>query len=51
MLKFFITKQHGVTAIEYALIVGLIAIVIVASVTVIGHNLAPKYSSVAIHVT
>ncbi len=43
----FITSEAGVTAIEYALIAMLIALVIVAGVTLIGTNLVPVFNKVA----
>jgi pilus assembly protein Flp/PilA len=35
----FLQSEHGVTAIEYALLGGLIAVVIVAAVTTVGSQL------------
>jgi pilus assembly protein Flp/PilA len=42
-----VTSESGVTAIEYGLIAALIAVVIVAGVTLIGTNLSTVFSSVA----
>ena len=35
----FLQSEHGVTAIEYALLSGLIAVVIVAAITTVGTQL------------
>jgi pilus assembly protein Flp/PilA len=40
-------NEEGVTAIEYALIAGLIAVVIVAAVTAVGGSLSPIFNAVA----
>lgn len=40
-------KDDGVTAVEYALIVGLIAIVIIAAVTLLGENISNAFSRAA----
>ena len=42
----FLKNEEGVTAIEYALIAALIAIVIVVAVTEVGQNLQGKYEDV-----
>jgi pilus assembly protein Flp/PilA len=47
MIKNFLKEDSGVTAIEYALIASLIAMVIVASVTLIGTSLSPTFNTVA----
>ncbi|MGH6992227.1 MAG: Flp family type IVb pilin [Caulobacteraceae bacterium] len=39
--------EKGATAIEYALIAALIAVVIIASVTLLGSNLAARYQVAA----
>lgn len=39
-------RQTGVTAIEYALIAALIAVAIVAALTLTGGNLEPMYTYV-----
>lgn len=44
--KRFIRDQRGATAIEYALIAGLIAIAIVTSVTMLGTRLSTKFTAV-----
>jgi pilus assembly protein Flp/PilA len=46
-LLHILKQETGTTAIEYALIASLIAMVIVASVTLVGTNLVPPFSTVA----
>ncbi len=46
-LKRFASDEGGVTAIEYGLIAALIAVVIIAAVTLIGTNLNLTFASVA----
>lgn len=49
MSKFFqrfASDQSGATAIEYGLIVALIAVVIIAAVTAVGTNLNTSFTSV-----
>ena len=41
------TDEEGATAVEYGLMVSLIAVVIIAAVTVIGTALATKFGFVA----
>ena len=41
------TDERGVTALEYSLIAGLIAVVIVTAVTTLGTNLASQFTSVS----
>ena len=43
-------EERGATAVEYALMVALIAVVIIAAVTVLGENASTKFSSVAVAV-
>ena len=45
-LKRFIRDEEGVTAIEYGLIAALIAVVIIAAVTLVGVNLDVVFDSV-----
>jgi pilus assembly protein Flp/PilA len=45
-LKRFIADETGATAIEYGLIVALIAVVIIASVTTLGSKLNKGFGSV-----
>jgi pilus assembly protein Flp/PilA len=46
-LKKFFRDGEGATAVEYGLMVALIAIVIIAAVTILGTNLSTKFESVA----
>jgi pilus assembly protein Flp/PilA len=43
----FVTDKSGVTAIEYSVIAGLIALVIIAAVTTVGTNLHGMFNFVA----
>ncbi len=43
----FMADQSGVAAIEYGLIAGLIAVVIIASVRLLGTNVSSKFSTIA----
>jgi pilus assembly protein Flp/PilA len=43
----FIADQSGVAAIEYGLIAGLIAVVIISAVTLLGTNVSSKFSTIA----
>lgn len=45
-----LAPEKGATATEYALLVGLIALVIVAGVTLFGTNLQTFFSSLAMRV-
>ena len=45
-LKGSVTEEHGATAVEYALMVALIAVVIIAAVTLIGNSASTKFSEV-----
>lgn len=42
----FAQEDRGATAVEYGLLVGLIAVVIVAAVTLLGTQLAGIFSSI-----
>jgi len=46
-IKNFGREEDGVTAIEYGLIAALIAVVIIASVTSVGNQLAVKFNQIA----
>ncbi len=46
-IKTFAREEDGVTAIEYGLIASLIAIVIIASVTLVGTNLVTVFTTIA----
>lgn len=39
--------EKGATAVEYGIMVALIAVVVIAAVTLIGGNLTPTFNSVA----
>lgn len=43
----FVRDEEGVTAIEYGLIAALIAVVIIASVTIVGTKLNAVFTSVS----
>jgi pilus assembly protein Flp/PilA len=47
----FIKDQSGATAIEYGLIAGLIAVVIIAAVTKVGTALSAKFGQVSANLT
>lgn len=47
MLKKFIQNESGATAIEYGLIAGLIAVVIITSVTAIGTRMTAKFTTIS----
>ncbi|MDR3408599.1 MAG: Flp family type IVb pilin [Methylovirgula sp.] len=54
MTKFalsFLKDESGATAIEYGLIAGLIAIVIIGALTTLGTNVMNKFNSVASNLT
>jgi pilus assembly protein Flp/PilA len=43
----FLANETGATAIEYGLIVSLIAVVIIGAVSTVGTNLKTKFNTVA----
>jgi pilus assembly protein Flp/PilA len=43
----FVSRDRGATAVEYGLMVALIAIVIIAAVTLLGNNLDGLFDKVA----
>jgi pilus assembly protein Flp/PilA len=47
MLKQFLNDESGATAIEYGLIAGLIAVVIITAVTSIGTSLNAKFTTIS----
>jgi pilus assembly protein Flp/PilA len=47
MISRFLNDQSGATAIEYGLIAGLIAVVIITSVTAIGTKLNSKFTTIS----
>jgi pilus assembly protein Flp/PilA len=46
-LKRFWTDESGATAVEYGLMVALIAVVIIAAVGLLGTNLSARFNQVA----
>jgi pilus assembly protein Flp/PilA len=42
-----LANKEGATAVEYGLMVALIAVVIIAAVTILGTNLSDKFQTVA----
>ena len=44
----FVRDEEGVTAIEYGLIAALIAVVIIASVTLVGSKLAAVFNNIQV---
>ena len=46
LMKFF-KEEDGATAPEYALMVGLIAVVIIAAVTLLGTNASSRFEQAA----
>jgi len=42
-----LNKERGATAVEYGLMVALIAVVIIAAVTLLGQNLSTTFDNVA----
>jgi pilus assembly protein Flp/PilA len=46
---FSVESESGVTAIEYALIAALIAVVIIAGVTAVGTNLKVVFTTISGH--
>ncbi|MHC5540096.1 Flp family type IVb pilin [Singulisphaera rosea] len=49
--KHIFTDEDGATMAEYALMIGLIAIVVIAGATLLGTNLNSKFDSVATSVS
>ena len=47
LISRFAKDDSGATAIEYGLIAGLIAVVIITAVTTIGTNLSASFTTVA----
>ncbi len=47
MIRKFLTDTNGATAIEYALIAGLIAVVVIPAITTVGNTLKASYVNVA----
>jgi pilus assembly protein Flp/PilA len=44
------TSDEGATAVEYGIMVALIAVVIIAAVTLLGTNLSSRFNQVATNV-
>ena len=44
----FMREEDGATAVEYGLMVALIAVVIIVAVTLLGTNLSAKFNQVAL---
>ena len=47
IIKRFFKDESGATAVEYGLLVALIAVVIITAVTTLGTNLSGKFNTVA----
>jgi len=47
ILARFIKNESGATAIEYGLIAGLIAVVIIGALTVVGNKVSAQFQAVA----
>ena len=47
-LKSFLTDEDGATAIEYGLIAALIAVVIIAAITVVGTELDTTFTAIQV---
>ena len=45
-LKALVDDERGVTALEYGLIAGLVAVVIVGSVTALGNKLSSTFTTI-----
>lgn len=45
-IKHFLSDEEGVTAIEYALIAALIAVVIIAAVTLVGKEVSDTFQDI-----
>ncbi len=46
-IKNYFKEDNGVTAIEYGLIAALIAVVIIAAITLVGTRLSAKFQYIA----
>ena len=46
MLRSFLRKEEGQGMVEYVLIIGLIALVVVAALTTVGTKLDSKYAEI-----
>ena len=46
-LRNFVKDESGASAVEYGLLVALIAVVIIGAVTVLGHSISGMFAGVA----
>lgn len=46
----FFKEEEGATAVEYGLMVALIAVVIIAAVGILGENVSTQFQNVADHI-
>ncbi|MBX9741260.1 MAG: Flp family type IVb pilin [Beijerinckiaceae bacterium] len=51
LVRRFLANESGATAIEYGLIAGLIAVVIIASVKLVGERIDAKFNIIANNLT
>ena len=51
LFRRFLANESGATAIEYGLIAGLIAVVIIGSVTLLGTRINAKFDVIANNLT
>lgn len=51
MIRKFIGDESGATAIEYGLIAALIAVVIIAALTVLGTRISAKFTTISTSVS
>jgi pilus assembly protein Flp/PilA len=51
LVKNFMVEEDGVTAIEYGLIAALIAVVIIAAVTIVGTQLRATFTAIGTALT
>jgi len=49
-IKNFVRDEEGASAVEYGLLVALIAVVIIGAVTLLGQNLSKTFTDVAAQV-
>jgi pilus assembly protein Flp/PilA len=47
IVKRFINNESGATAIEYGLIAGLIAVVIIGALTIVGNKVSAQFQAIA----
>lgn len=51
LIKDFLRDESGATAIEYGLIVGLIAVVIIGTLTALGTNITGLFEKISTAIT